>query len=348
MDKVRVAIVGGSGYTGGELLRLLLSHPSIEVTQTTSERLAGRPVIIAHPNLRGRTDLRFSPLAALEPCDVLLLALPHGTAAKHFQSLSNLADRLIDLSADFRLHDPCAYEKWYGHPHPCPEVLRDFVYGIPELHRSDIAQSRYVATAGCNATASILALHPLYAAGAVQPGRIVVDVKVSSSEGGGTATLASHHPERAGCIRSYKPTGHRHQAEIRQELGLPPDEQVHFSATAVDLVRGLLVTAHVFPSKQLKELDLWRIYRQSYGKEPFIRLVKAHDGVHRYPEPKLLWGTNYCDIGFEADPDTGRIVILAAIDNLVKGSAGQAVQCLNIMFNFPETTGLDFPGLHPI
>jgi N-acetyl-gamma-glutamyl-phosphate/LysW-gamma-L-alpha-aminoadipyl-6-phosphate reductase len=175
-----------------------------------------------------------------------------------------------------------------------------------------------------------------------------VDVKVGSSEGGGTASLASHHPERAGCVRSYKPTGHRHQAEIRQELGLQPDEQLHFSATAVDLVRGLLVTAHVFPATQLKELDLWRIYRQSYGKEPFIRLVKSHDGVHRYPEPKLLWGTNYCDIGFETDPDTGRIVILAAIDNLVKGSAGQAVQCFNLMFNLPETTGLDFPGLHPV
>jgi LysW-gamma-L-alpha-aminoadipyl-6-phosphate/LysW-L-glutamyl-5-phosphate reductase len=348
VGKLSVAIVGASGYTGGELLRLLLVHPGVEVTQATSERLAGRPVTLAHPNLRGRTELRFTSLSSLTACDLLFLALPHGTTAKQFESFAKFAPRIIDLSADFRLKDPTAYEKWYGGPHPSPGLLQEFVYGIPELHREEIAKARYVATGGCNATASILALHPLYAAGVVDAGRTVVDVKVSSSEGGGVASTASHHPERAGCIRSYKPTGHRHQAEIRQELHLTPDQPIHFSATAVDVVRGLLVTAHVFPNRALEEIDLWRLYRQAYGKEPFIRLVKQREGVHRYPEPKLLWGTNYCDIGFETDRDTGRVVVLAAIDNLVKGSAGQAVQCVNIMCGFPETTALEFSGLHPV
>jgi N-acetyl-gamma-glutamyl-phosphate/LysW-gamma-L-alpha-aminoadipyl-6-phosphate reductase len=348
VDSVRTAIVGASGYTGGELLRILLTHPNVDSIQATSERLAGRPVTLAHPNLRGRTELRFIPLASVASCDLLFLALPHGTTAKTFESLSALAPRIIDLSADFRLRDPRSYEKWYGTPHPCPERLQEFVYGIPELHREEIAHAKYVATGGCNATASILALHPLYTTGTVYRDRTVVDVKVGSSEGGGLASIASHHPERAGCIRSYKPTGHRHQAEIRQELGLQDSDSFHFSATAVDVVRGLLVTAHVFPTGRFEEKDLWRLYRHAYGNEPFIRFVKTRDGVHRYPEPKLLWGTNYCDIGFEVDADTGRIVVVAAIDNLVKGSAGQAVQCFNLMFGLGETTALDFSGLHPV
>ena len=348
MDRIRTAIVGASGYTGGELLRILLGHPSVEVTQATSERLAGKPVVLAHPNLRGRTDLRFTSLSSLASCDVLFLCLPHGTTARQFDTLAQHAPRIIDLSADFRLKDTAAYEKWYGGPHPAPGLLQQFVYGIPELHREEIRRARYVATAGCNATASILGLRPLYAAGLVQPGRTVVDVKVSSSEGGGVPSTASHHPERAGVIRSYKPTGHRHQAELRQELDLAADDHLHFSATAVDIVRGLLVTAHVFPSRPLQEIDLWKTYRGAYGAEPFIRLVKMKDGIHRYPEPKLLWGTNYCDIGFDVDRDTGRVVVLAAIDNLVKGSGGQAVQCMNLMHGFPETAGLEFTGLHPV
>ena len=348
MDKIRTAIIGASGYSGGELLRILLGHPFVQVTQVTSERLTGRPITLAHPNLRGRTNLRFTSLSSLTQCDLIFLALPHGVTAKQIQRFDDVAPRIIDLSADFRLKDPGAYERWYGEPHPCPDRLRDVVYGIPELHRTNIAQSGFVATAGCNATASILALHPVYAAGLAEGGRTVIEVKVGSSEGGGIASLASHHPERAGCMRSYKPTGHRHQAEIRQELGLPPHEHIHFSATAVEAVRGLLVTAHVFPSRRLEDIDLWRLYRQAYGKEPFIRLVKTRDGAHRYPEPKLLWGTNYCDIGFEVDVDSGRVVVMAAIDNLVKGSAGQAVQCMNLMCGLPETTSLDFPGLHPV
>jgi len=348
MDRVRITIVGGSGYTGGELLRILLHHPGAEVVKVTSERFPGRPVGQVHPNLRGRTELRFSSAETLAPCDLLFLCLPHGETARRIDGFLSLAPRIVDLSADFRLKDPADYEKWYGFAHPRPDLLGRFVYGVPELHREAIRRASLVAAAGCNATATILALHPLHAAGLVGERGAVVEVKVGSSEGGNAPSPATHHPERAHCLRSYKPAGHRHQAEVLQELGAKGPVRVHFSATAVDLVRGLLATAHVFPNEPVEEKQVWRIYRQAYGDEPFVRLVKSREGTYRYPEPKLLWGTNGCDVGFEADPQGGRLVVMAALDNLVKGGAGQAVQCFNLMHGFPETAGLEFPGLHPV
>jgi LysW-gamma-L-alpha-aminoadipyl-6-phosphate/LysW-L-glutamyl-5-phosphate reductase len=348
MDRIRASIVGGSGYTGGELLRILLGHPGVGVAQVTSERFVGQPVGTVHPNLRQRTELRFVGRDALVPCDALFLCLPHGETARQIDAFLPLAPRVLDLSADFRLKEPSAYEKWYGLVHPRPDLLPKFAYGIPELHREEIRAASLVATAGCNATATILALHPLFAAGVVRRDAVVVEVKAGSSEGGNASSQATHHPERAHCIRSYKPTGHRHQAEILQELGADGPLGLHFSATAVDLVRGLQLTAHLFPSSPLDEKALWRIYRQAYGSEPFVRIVKSREGNYRYPEPKLLWGTNTCDVGFEVDEDSGRLVVMAALDNLVKGGAGQAVQCLNLMLGLPETTGLEFPGLHPV
>ncbi len=348
MDRVRASIVGGSGYTGGELLRILLGHAGVEVAQITSERFVGQPVGTVHPNLRQRTELRFVGRESLAPCDVLFLCLPHGETARQLDTFLPLAPRIVDLSADFRLKDPSAYEKWYGLTHPKPALLPLFAYGIPELHREEIRNASFVATAGCNATATILALHPLFAAGVVRRDSVVVEVKAGSSEGGNASSQATHHPERAHCIRSYKPTGHRHQAEILQELENGEPLGLHFSATAVDLVRGLQLTAHLFPSAPLDDKGVWRIYRQAYGSEPFVRIVKSREGNYRYPEPKLLWGTNTCDVGFELDADSGRLVVVAALDNLVKGGAGQAVQCLNLMLGLPETTGLEFPGLHPV
>jgi len=348
MHRVRVSIVGGSGYTGGELLRILLGHPAAEVVQVTSERFPGQPVGVAHPNLRQRTDLRFSALEELSPCDLLFLCLPHGETVNRIDAFMRMAPRIVDLSADFRLKEPAAYEKWYGMVHPRPELLSRFVYGIPELHREAIRAATHVAAAGCNATATILALRPLHAAGLVRAQGTVVEVKAGSSEGGNAASAATHHPERAHCIRSYKPTGHRHQAEVVQELEAAGPVRIHFSATAVDLVRGLLVTAHTFPAAALDEKAVWKVYREAYGDEPFIRIIKSREGNYRYPEPKLLWGTNTCDIGFELDPEGGRLVVMAALDNLVKGGAGQAVQCFNLMHGFPETAGLEFPGLHPV
>ena len=173
----------------------------------------------------------------------------------------------------------------------------------------------------------------------------MIEVKAGSSEGGNTASDASHHPERSGVVRSYKPTGHRHVGEIQQELG---DVPIHFSATSIEMVRGILATCHVFLRQDLDEKAIWKVFRGAYVDEPFIRIVKERSGIHRYPEPKLLTGTNYGDIGFERDPSSSRLVVISAIDNLMKGAAGQAVQCLNIMHGFEETAGLTFPGLHPV
>lgn len=341
---IRVSIAGASGYTGGELIRLLLDHPEVEISQVTSERFAGKLVHRAHPNLRRATALRFCSLAELEGADVLFLALPHGRAMNDIERFRALAPSIIDLSGDFRLDDADAYRKWYGREHACPELLGEFIYGVPEINRRRLAGARLATGAGCNATATILPLHPLYERGLAE--RAVVEVKAGSSEAGNTASDASHHPERSGAVRSYKPTGHRHVAEMLQVLG--GDAPVHFSATSIEMVRGILATAHVFLTGPITEKDVWKIYREAYGDERFIRIVKERSGVYRYPEPKLLAGTNYCDIGFELDADAQRLVVISAIDNLMKGAAGQALQCFNIMQGFPEETALTFKGLHPV
>ncbi|HET7034306.1 MAG TPA: N-acetyl-gamma-glutamyl-phosphate reductase [Thermomicrobiaceae bacterium] len=344
-----VAILGGSGYAGGELLRLLLGHPEVNVTQVTSRGRAGKFVHTVHPNLRKRTQLKFIPPEKLVPADILFAALPHGVTAPQVETLTELAPLVIDLSADFRLRDPAAYQTWYGWEHPRAELIDGTVYGMPELHRDEIAHARYIASPGCTATAAILGLAPLLRAGVVDPAMpLVIDAKSGSSGAGAEVGLSSHHPERSGVIRPFKPTGHRHSAEIIQELtveGCAPN--IAFGVTSVEAVRGILATATVFLRAPLADRDLWQIYRGAYGNEPFIRLVKEASGIHRFPEPKILSGTNYCDIGWELAADGQRVVVLSAIDNLMKGAAGQAVQAMNIRCGFDETTGLDFAGLHP-
>jgi len=350
MTRLKASIIGGSGYAGGELLRLLLDHPYVEIGQVTSESNTGHYVHALHPNLRKRTNLKFSSLATLEPCDILFIALPHGEVMKRIAQLAQLAPRVIDLSADFRLRDPRDYVTWYGQEHTALEWLGRFVYGLPEINREAIRQAHYVSGVGCNATATILALWPLFVADLVDRERgVIVEVKAGSSEGGATAGPSSHHPDRSHAVRSFAPTGHRHTAEVVQALRRAGETvPVHMSVTAVELVRGVLATAHVFAQKPLELKDLWKTYRQVYGPEPFIRLVREQQGVYRYPEPKILAGSNYADVGFDYDPTTGRIVAIAAIDNLMKGAAGTAVQCMNLMCGWEETAGLGFPGLHPI
>jgi N-acetyl-gamma-glutamyl-phosphate/LysW-gamma-L-alpha-aminoadipyl-6-phosphate reductase len=329
------------------LLRLLLAHPEVEVTQITSETYAGQYAHFVHPNLRGHTRLRFTRLADLEPCDLLFLALPHGHAMERIVEFAGIAKRIVDLSADFRLRDPAGYARWYGREHPNPDWLARFVYGLPELHREELAGARYASGVGCNASVTLLALWPLYRRGLVR--ETVVEVKVGSSEGGNKHSPASHHPERAGVVRSYSPVGHRHQAELIQELNLSPRQPgLHFSITSVGIVRGALATCHCLLHEEIGEKEVWGFYREDYGDEPFVRLVRARRGIHRYPEPKILTASNYCDIGFVADEGHKRLVVIAAIDNLMKGAAGSAVQTMNVMVGFPERLGLEFPGLHPI
>ncbi len=343
---IKVSIVGGSGYGGGELARILLSHRQVEIGQVTSESHVGQYLYNVHPNLRGRTTRQFTALDQLGSCDVLFLALPHGETQKQIDRFASLAPRIVDLSADFRLHDSTAYERWYGEAHRAPEWLPRFVYGLPELHRQEMRGAKYVSGVGCNATSTILALLPLVRADLIDKRRpVIVDIKVGSSEGGNSPSLASHHPERSGSVRSFAPVRHRHTAEVEQELGL---SDVHLSITSVELVRGVLATAHSFLHPGSTEKDLWRAYRGAYRGEPFVRIVKDKTGIYRYPEPKILAGSNYADVGFEFDEATCRAVSLCAIDNLMKGAAGSAVQAMNLMCGFPEEEGLEFPGLHPV
>jgi LysW-gamma-L-alpha-aminoadipyl-6-phosphate/LysW-L-glutamyl-5-phosphate reductase len=341
---MKIAVVGGSGYVGGELLRLLLHHPEAEVVQVTSDSMAGRPVARAHPNLRKVTNLTFVPHAELRPADATFVATPHGASMARMPSLLETNEFVIDLSADFRLKDPARYAEYYPSAHEHPELLSESVYGLPELHRSELKNARLIAVPGCIATASILALKPLVDRGLVDSRPVVVDAKSGSSAGGQDAGPAGRHAERSGVMRAYAPAGHRHTAEIEQETGA----RVALSCHAVEAVRGVLATVHAFVPRPVDDKELWRTYRAAYGGEPFVRIVHESAGIHREPEPKILAGTNFCDLGFAADPHAERVVALAALDNLMKGAAGNAVQCFNIRGGIAETTGLEFPGLHPI
>jgi N-acetyl-gamma-glutamyl-phosphate/LysW-gamma-L-alpha-aminoadipyl-6-phosphate reductase len=340
---MRVGIVGGSGYTGGELLRLLLFHPQVEVTHITSREHTGQYVYTVHPHLRKVTELQFIHPDRLGPCDVLFLALPHGTASRQIDHYSALAPTIIDLSADFRLNTSAEYERWYGEPHPAPAWLDRFVYGLPEVRRDALRGAHYASGVGCNATAVNLALLPLARAGLIE--RAAVELKVGSSEGGNQPNAGSHHPIRSGAVRTYKATQHRHLAEVQMILGA--DSPVHFSVTAIEMVRGVHLLAHVYLNAPQAEKDIWRLYRGAYRDEPFVRLVSSKTGLHRFPEPRVVAGTNYCDIGFELDEDGRHLVVIAALDNLGKGAAGSAVQCMNLMLNVDECEGLSFPGIYP-
>ncbi len=340
---IRAGIVGGSGYTGGELLRLLRFHPQVEATQITSREHAGRYAHTVHPNLRDVSRLKFIHPDALEACDLLFLALPHGAVARNIEHYANLADKLIDLSADFRLDCAATYERFYGQAHPAPRWLFRFIYGLPEVNRESLRGAKYVSGVGCNATAVNLALLPLARAGILE--RAAIEIKVGSSEGGNKSNPGSHHPIRSGAVRSYKATGHRHLAEAQLVLG--EDIPIHFSVTAIEMVRGVHLLAHCYLKEAKVERDIWRLYRGQYRDEPFLRLVSGKAGLHRLPEPRVVAGTNFCDIGFELDDDGKHLVVIAALDNLGKGAAGSAVQSMNLMYELEETAGLEFPGIYP-
>lgn len=349
MSKLSVSIIGGSGYAGGELARLLLHHPNVEVKQITSERYAGQFIKTVHPNLRPFL-LKFDPLEKLEPADAVFLCLPHGVSMSHFENLQKKFPLIIDLGGDFRLNDPSDYEKWYGFTHSLPDLLSKKVLGIPELYSEEIKKAGLIACAGCMSTASILTVYPLVKAGVLQADSpLVMEAKTGSSGSGSSVNLAAQHAERSHTMRSFKPTGHRHTAEIIQELTINNKvPRIYFSATGVEAVRGILVTAQVILKDGITEKDIWTIYRDFVKDKPFLRIVKEMKGIYRYPEPKILIGTNMCEIGFEKETNSNRLVAMGAIDNLMKGAAGQAVQCLNVRMGWEETMGLATVGLHPI
>jgi len=352
-EKVRVGIIGGSGYVGGELLRLLLFHPQVEVTMVTSRKNAGEYVFVVHPNLRGATQLKFLPLNLsniAKNCDLVFTAMPHGSSVNLVPKLLEMGLRVIDMSADFRLKNPADYVKWYGWEHAHPELLKEAVYGLTELHRQEIKNAGLIACPGCMAIATILGLAPIVKAEVIEKDRIVVDAKIGSSGAGSKPSIASHHPERFGGVRPYKTVGHRHIAEIEQELNFLTNEPltISFSPHAVNIVRGILSTIHVFLKKPLTTKEIWKIYRSQYQGEPFVRLVRYQKGPYQLPDPKVVIGTNFCDIGFELDSRANRLVVLSAVDNIMKGAAGQGVQCLNVLLGIDEKTGLESMGFHPM
>jgi N-acetyl-gamma-glutamyl-phosphate/LysW-gamma-L-alpha-aminoadipyl-6-phosphate reductase len=350
---LRIGIIGGSGYVGSELLRLLLLHPQAEVTMVTSRQSVGEYIFNVHPNLRGLTQLKFVPqdMAELQKnCDLIFTATPHGGSVNLVPKLLEAGLKVIDMSADFRLKNPADYEAYYGWKHAHPEMLKEAAYGLPELHREEIKNARLIACPGCMATSAILGLAPVVKAGLVDKDKIVVDLKVGSSGGGSKPSISSHHPERFSGVRPYKVVGHRHIAEVEQELNALTNELVKISFTphAVNMVRGILATIYTFPKQPITNKDIWKALRAQYEGEPFIRLVKYQKGPYQLPDPKVTLGTNYCDVGFEIDEHANRLLLFSALDNMTKGASGQGVQCMNILMGIDETTGLKSTGFHPM
>jgi len=349
---INVAVVGASGYTGGELLRLLLAHPQLQITAVTSEKSAGHPVASVFPHLASVLPLSFE---ALEPetiakrADVVFLALPHTKSLAPASACLKSGKLVIDLSADYRLKDPGLYETWYQTPHPYPDLLQQAVYGLPELHRQEIRTAKLVASPGCYPTAAVLQLAPLASHGLIQPDSIVIDAKSGISGAGRSPALPYHFPEAHESMEAYKIGQHRHIPEIEQELGAlagghgTATLRVAFTPHLAPMNRGILSTAYCRLTKPMGREDLRALYRNFYKEERFIRLQEGETSAN----PRHVRGSNFCDLAVFTDARTGWVVTVAALDNLVKGAAGQAIQAMNLMLGVPEETGLLTPGVFP-
>ena len=346
--KLKIAIVGSSGYAGGELYRLLLHHHHVTVTAVTSEKSAGQPLASIFPHLMGLTDLICEPLdpaTIARKADVVFLALPHVTAQEAAFRFNQLGKKVVDLSADYRLSDPALYEKWYEHCHQYPDLLKQAVYGLPELHREAIKKAHLIANPGCYPTSAILGLAPLVKNGVIDLKTIVVDSKSGASGAGRSPSLAHHFCEVNEGLMAYKIGTHRHTPEIEQELGVLAGKAVTLSFTPhlIPMNRGILSTIYAALNMAIDSAKLHDMYKEFFRNEPFVRVLP----VGGFPNARNVRGSNFCDIGVYSDQRTGRAVVITAIDNLVKGASGQAIQNMNLMHGLDETEGLKFAGLFP-
>ncbi|MDI6829739.1 MAG: N-acetyl-gamma-glutamyl-phosphate reductase [Actinomycetota bacterium] len=345
---MRAGIIGASGYTGAELMRLLCLHPEVEVTYLTAQTYAGKRVTDLYPHLHKYANMRFEKFSlerAAEAADLHFLALPHGESMQVAPGLLDSGTRVIDLSADYRLHDPEEYGRWYGAEHTSPGLLSEAVYGLPEIAGEGLAGARLVAVPGCYPTAALLALAPLAEAGVPGLDGAVVDAKSGVSGAGRSLSLAAHFAQAEGSVKPYGVGSHRHTPEMEQALGGLAGKRCRlvFTPHLVPMSRGILATCYVRVGDALEQEEVDRIYEEFCASRPFLVPL----GRDRFPETKAVCGSNYCHLGWHLDPERGMLTVAAAIDNLVKGASGQAVQCMNLVCGWEESAGLEALGLFP-
>jgi N-acetyl-gamma-glutamyl-phosphate reductase len=345
MERLRASVAGASGYAGGELVRWLSRHPRVELAHLTAFREQGRPLADVFPNLRGFATQTLNGTGWREMAsdsDVVFLALPHGAAITAAPELLEAGARVVDLGADFRLKEPASYLRWYGAEHGATDLLREAVYGLPEANREAVRSARLVANPGCYPTAAALALLPLVATGLVQ-GPVIVDAKSGVSGAGRNPSAGTHFSEVNENFRPYKLGEHRHGPEMEQTLALAGTPvSIYFAPHLAPMTRGILATCYAPLTGDLAVEELLSLYREAYREEPFVRVLETE-----LPQTKATLGSNFCDIAVRVDPERRLAVAVAAIDNLVKGAAGQAIQNMNLMFGFPETEGLWAAGVYP-
>ncbi len=345
---IKASIIGATGYTGAELVRILSRHPQVELVALTTQSYVGQEMGQVFPHLKVATTKVCSaqdvPKVARES-DVIFTALPHGLSVPIVQEAIANGAKVVDLGADFRLDDVNEYEKWYKVEHHAPELLAEAVYGIPEINRSQIAQARVVGNPGCYPTSTVLGLAPLLKNSLVATNSIIIDAKSGVSGAGRGLSLGSLYAECNDSIKAYNIGAHRHTPEIEQELSKLAGEQVVVSFTPhlTPMTRGILSTIYGNLTRELSQQEVHDLFSAYYAKEPFVQVLP----IGELPQTKWCYGSNYCFLGVVVDPRVKRVIVVSAIDNLVKGAAGQAVQNMNLMFGLPETTGLDFAGVYP-
>lgn len=344
-EKIKVGVVGGTGYTGVELLRLLATHPAITLQAITSRSEAGRAVSDLYGNLRGFIDIPFSEpdFEVLSTCDLVFFATPNGTAMQMTPQLVAAGVKVIDLAADFRLKDPAVWQQWYGMPHACEDILAEAVYGLPELNRDAIRQARVVANPGCYPTATTLGFLPLLEQGLVDTDNLIADCKSGVSGAGRSANAAMLMGEVGESFKAYAVPGHRHLPEIRQTLSGLGEKPVRLTFTPhlLPMIRGIHATLYAHLHDQ--SVDVQALFAERYQNEPFVDVLPA--GSH--PETRSVRGVNHCRIAVHKPQNEDTVVVLAVIDNLTKGAAGQAIQNMNLMFDLDENCGLQQPALLP-